>query len=403
MKTKSKIAQARVRTKLAAPRKPQAPSATKAVKGDGVKKAKPLIPRPVHVLHPVATAAAAQVAAVTQRIISTPKRISNAKMLPKNFLSDLAQAIRNAVVPVIQNLKGRDIVGTAASGDATFELDSVAEKALMTFLKAAKMPVAYYSEDSGYTTFTSGQPGNLLIVDPIDGTRAAKLGFESCVVAVCSTRVIERPTMADVDNGLVLDILGNRMFYAEKGQGARYYVDNTPRKIKLSNVENLETVAWSMTVPARPADLIFPTAAKLIDLTSLKGGFFACNSTSYSLTRLVSGQLDACVDFANRFYRDIPSLVEDHFINAGRGIVLGICPYDFAAALLIAQEAGCVVTDAYGNSFDDVMLLDSSVSNQRSLIAASTKSLHEKLLSFFDTRIQQFENLLKSRAQAAQN
>ncbi len=319
-------------------------------------------------------------------------------MLQRSFLVDLAEAIRRAILPLIEVGKGREIVGTAPSGDPTFELDHVAEKALLAFLRNAKMPVAYYSEDSGYTTFTSGQPTNLLVVDPIDGTRAAKNGFEACTVSVCSTRVIERPTIADVDNGCVVELMSNRSFYAERGEGTKYFVDGHTRKPRVGHNADLQTISWAMTVPARPAELIFPTAAKLIDLSSLKGGFFACNSTSYSLTRLVTGQLEACVDFANRYYRDIPSLVEDNFINAGRGIVLGICPYDFAAAALIAEEAGCVISDAYGNNFNDVMLLDSSVSNQRSLIAASNAALHEKLLSFFDTRIDQFETLLKNRA-----
>ena len=334
---------------------------------------------------------------VKPQAVLAARKVSNAKVLSRQFLMDMAESIRNEVVPHIQQLKGREIVGTSASGDATFELDKIAERALLNFLKIAKKPVAYYSEDSGYTTFTSGQPTHLLVVDPIDGTRAAKSAFEGCVVSIGSTRVIERPTMADLDNGCVTEILGNKTFYAERGKGSRVYVENHPRKARLSENSNLETVAWSMTVPARPAELIFPTAARLIDLTSLKGGFFACNSTSWSLTRLLTNQLDACVDFANRYYRDIPSVVEDAFINAGRGIVLGICPYDFCAAVLIAQESGCVVTDAYGNSFDDVLLLDSSVTNHRSLIAAANKDLHEKLLSFFDTRIQQYERLLKKR------
>jgi myo-inositol-1(or 4)-monophosphatase len=158
-------------------------------------------------------------------------------------------------------------------------------------------------------------------------------------------------------------------------------------------------MAWTMTVPARPAELIFPTAARLIDLTSLKGGFFACNSTSYSLTRLLTNQLDACVDFANRYLRDIPEAVQDQFVNAGRGIILGIAPYDIAASVLIAKEAGAIVSDAYGNSFDDVLLLDSSVGNHRSLIAASNRELYDKLMSFFDTRINQYEQLLKRRAE----
>lgn len=336
---------------------------------------------------------------VEPKVISPPKRISKSKMLSRNFLIDLAQAIKTEVAPILGETRGREIVGSAVSGDATFELDRVAEKALMAFLKSARMPVAYYSEDSGYTTFTSGQPANLLVVDPVDGSRAAKCGFEGCVVSVCSTRVIERPVCADIDNACVMELCGGRVFYAEKDGGARLYEDGHTKKIRLSDNSDLESVAWSMTVPARPAELIFPTAAKLIDLSSLKGGFFACNSTSFSLTRLLTGQLDACVDFANRYYRDIPRVVEDTFINAGRGTVLGVCPYDFAAAMFIAKEAGCFVTDAYGKNFDEVLMLDSSVSNHRSLIAASNRALHDKLYSFFNTRIHQYETLLKRRTE----
>src|SRR5690606_29990198 len=99
----------------------------------------------------------------------------------------------------------------------------------------------------------------------------------------------------------------------------------------------------------------------------------------------------------NRYYRDLGSAVEDHFINAGRGAVMGVCPYDFVGALLIAQEAGVIVTDAYGNNFDHVLLLDSTVSNQRSIIAAANPHLYEKIFSYLDTRIQQFETLLQRR------
>lgn len=337
--------------------------------------------------------------AVVRRVEPAVKaEVTAKKPLSKQFLMDLVHTVREAVAPVAQSLKGREAVGSAVSGDTTFELDRVAEKALLNFLSSQRAPVAYYSEDAGYSTFSSAQPTHLLIVDPIDGTRAAKNGFEGCTVSVASTRVIERPTMGQVETACVADILGDHVFYAERGKGARVYVNGNNRRAKLSSDTNLETLSWSMTVPARPAELIFPTAARLIDLSSLKGGFFACNSTSYSLTRLLTGQLDAYVDFASRYMRDIPDVVRDHFINAGRGAVLGAAPYDLAAALLVAQEAGCVVTDAYGKGFDDVLLLDSSEANHQSVIAAGNAELHQKLLSFFDTRIRQYEGLLMRRA-----
>ena len=330
-----------------------------------------------------------------------PKPIPRGKIISREFLFELGEAIKTAILTHVHEARGREIVGTAVTGDATFELDRVAERALMAFLKNARAPIAYYSEDSGYTTFTNTQPQNLLIIDPIDGTRAAKSGFEACVISVATTRVIERPTMSDVDNGCVMEIVGDRIFYAERGKGARIFQGEHVKRPKLSKNTTLETLAWTMTVPARPAELIFPVAARLMDLSSLKGGFFACNSTSFSLTRLLTNQLDACVDFANRFFRDVPNLVKDQFINAGRGAVISTAPYDMAAALLVAQEAGCIVTDAYGKSFDDVLLLDTTTQNQRSIIGAANAELHDKLLKFFDTRIIQYELLLQRRAERA--
>ncbi|MCH7909659.1 MAG: hypothetical protein IIB38_08590 [Candidatus Hydrogenedentes bacterium] len=182
-----------------------------------------------------------------------PERVERrGKILPKQFLFDLAQTIKDAVVPAIIAGKGREIVGSSPSGDATFELDRIAEKALLIFLKNARKPVAYYSEESGYTTFSSGQPTHLLVVDPIDGTRAARSGFEYCVVTVSSTRVIERPTVADLDNACIMEILGDRSFYAEYGKGARVYSDGHLKKTRLSQNTDLESVSWSMTVPAPP-------------------------------------------------------------------------------------------------------------------------------------------------------
>lgn len=367
--------------------KPAAPKANAAP-------AKPQPSKPVVTKAAVAKTPAAH-APATKSAAPAPAtpRVSrgSGKLLPRTFLFGLSEAIKAAVAPMVQQVKGREVVDSAVSGDATFEIDKVAEKALLNYLKAERAPVAYYSEDSGYSTFSNDTPQHLLIVDPIDGTRAAKNGFEACVVAIAATSVIERPTMADVESACVMEIMGDRTFYAERGKGARIYTpDGKTKKPKLSENTNLETIAWSMTVPARPAALIFPTAAPLIDLTSLKGGFFACNATSYSLTRLLTNQLDACVDFASRYMKEIPELVRDQFINAGRGTILGIAPYDMAAALLIAQEAGCIVTDAFGENFDDVLLLDSSEHNHQSIIAASNAALHEKLLSIFDTRIKQY-------------
>ena len=341
--------------------------------------------------------------ATSKPALMPAKALSTKKFISRQFLLDLAEAIKEAVAPVAREIRGREIVDTAPSGDATFEIDRIAEKVLLNFLTKSRAPIAYYSEDTGYSTFTNTQPQYLLVVDPIDGTRAAKNGFEGCVVSIAASRVIERPRLGDVDNACVMEILGDNAFYAERGKGAKIYTKGSAKKPKPSSNTDLEQMVWSMTVPGRPAELIFPTAARLIDLSSLKGGFFACNSTSFTLTRLLTGQQDAGIDVANRYLRDIPDAVEDYFINAGRGAMMGIAPYDIAASLLIAKEAGCVVTDAYGKSLEDVLMLDTSEVNMCSMIAAANPELHKKLISFFDARIRQYNVLLRRRHDAKQD
>lgn len=398
--TKAK-AKAPAKAKAAAKAAAKAPAKTKAkAAAKTPEKPKTTTKAKVKAKEVKATTAPETAAKEKAAVKSTPASKSERTrgVVTLKFLVDLAKTIKDAVAPYARDIKGKEIVDTTASGDVTFQIDRVAEKTLQAYLRKAALPISYYSEDEGYSTFTSKPPKNLLIVDPIDGTRAAKNGFEGCVVSVASTRVLERPTVADIDFACVMEILGDRIFLAERGKGSRYYTNGRLKRPKLSPNNEIENMAWSMTIPARPAELIFPTAARIIDLSSLKGGFFPCNSTSYSLTRLITSQLDACVDIANRYYRDIPERVEDYFINAGRGKIIGIAPYDMAAALLITQEAGCIVTDAYGNSFDDLLLLDSSKGNHRSIIAASNPVLHKKLLSFFNARIKQYEALLTQRS-----
>jgi myo-inositol-1(or 4)-monophosphatase len=86
------------------------------------------------------------------------------------------------------------------------------------------------------------------------------------------------------------------------------------------------------------------------------------------------------VDVGDRVFRDYPNL-RAQFLQAGLGSVMGLFPYDIAAAVLIAERAGCTVTDAYGNSLDSTFLLDTSEQNIRSCLGASNPVLHEKLLA----------------------
>lgn len=298
-------------------------------------------------------------------------------------LVDLAYAIRGAVVPHLGALSSRKTLGKAKSGDESFAIDEIAERAIIEFIEKNKRSIAYYSEDRGLVEF--GRPEHVLIVDPIDGTRPAMAGFEQCVVSIALAEYKDDVRLSDVSFGCILDIKQDRLYTATR-EHVRIREGDRDLPVTLSLNTDLDKMAWSMEIAGRPADLMIGSVGHLIDKSSIRGGFFIYSSTAYSLTRLVTGQLNAVVDVGNRIFREFPA-GRPKFEAAGLGTIMGLFPYDIAAAVLIAQSAGCTVTDAFGKDIGTTKLLDTSEGNIQSIVAASNPVLHEILITEIDAGV----------------
>lgn len=307
-------------------------------------------------------------------------------MTPQDIVLALTRHIRDIVRPHLGAWHGRQITGTAASGDATFGIDEIAEKAIVSFIEREKLSIAYYSEDKGLIEF-GASPEAVLIIDPIDGTRPAIAGFEACVVSVAWADYAPDVTLADVRFGCIGEIKNDDLFWAARGQGAHWIgPDGAEKAARLLPITEIAKAPLTFEVVARPFEWIGTALSEIVDASSLIGGCFLFNSTAFSLTRLMTGQLAASMDIGNRILRDFPQSHE-RFLALGFGKPIGLFAYDIAAAALIAQEAGAIVTDAYGNSLDTTRLLDTSEPNLQSILGASTPELHEKLLAALNTGI----------------
>jgi myo-inositol-1(or 4)-monophosphatase len=104
------------------------------------------------------------------------------------------------------------------------------------------------------------------------------------------------------------------------------------------------------------------------------------------MTRIVTGQLDAYVDPGPRMIADVPGM-EAEFRRVGAGAVLNNSPYDVAASVLILEEAGAIVTDAYGASLADRPLLGSGGEFQMSVQATANQTLHDAVISALDAGV----------------
>jgi myo-inositol-1(or 4)-monophosphatase len=300
---------------------------------------------------------------------------------PRELVLGLAAALRDEIVPELGDHAGRAHSGAGKGGDITFAIDERAEAFMEGFLAERAPEVAFYSEDRGLVA-PRERASWVLVVDPIDGTRPAMAGLEAACISVAAARLDSdrEARMGDVVTGCVIEIKSGRVFVAERGVG----LDPAP---SLSANRDPSRMFWAYGLRGRPVRAIAEVLGELIDASSVGGATFDLGSATYDMTRIVTGQLDAYIEPGPRIVADVPGMREE-FERVGDGVVLNNSPYDLAAAALILEQAGAVVTDAYGAPLAERPLLGSGAEFQISCVAAANQELHEGVIRELDLGIE---------------
>jgi myo-inositol-1(or 4)-monophosphatase len=298
----------------------------------------------------------------------------------RELVTGLAANLREEVVPHLGTHAARAHSGEAEGGDVTFQIDEHAEARMEAYLSERAPRVSFYSEDRGLVSPAGGKAEWVLVVDPIDGTRPALAGLESCCVSVAAAPLDGEPTMGDVRVGCVLELKSGLSFVAERGGGLE-------PAAKLSANGSLERMFWTYGFRGRPARALVEVLSGLIDASSVGGGTFDLGSATFDMTRVVTGQLDAYVEPGPRMVDDVPGMRAE-FERVGGGSVLNNSPYDLAAATICLEEGGAIVTDAYGKGLADRPLLGSSHKFQVSCVAAANAELHSAICAELDAGIE---------------
>jgi myo-inositol-1(or 4)-monophosphatase len=269
--------------------------------------------------------------------------------------------------------------GTAQGGDAEFPVDVLAEQATLEFLRDSGRSVAVYTESHGLQIL-GARASHVLVVDPIDGTRGAAADLEMATVSIAAARLTNQPTIGDIEFAILKEIKTGHWMYADASTPGIESCGYPAPFPQLSSTVDLERMFWSLEFNGHPARLMLDAYGHLIDASANRGGVYVFNSASFSISRIITGQMDAYVDIGNRLLRDHPETEAD-FRRVGHGSILHLFPYDIAASVYLAERAGVIITDGYGNSLRDTLLLDIAPTNQRSCLAACTPQLHAALLS----------------------
>jgi myo-inositol-1(or 4)-monophosphatase len=303
-----------------------------------------------------------------------------------DLVLELALHLRERIVPELGSHAGRAHAGDAVGGDVTFAVDEMAERTLQEFLADRAPRMAFYSEDRGLVA--PGDAVDVLVVDPIDGTRPAMAGLESACVAVALAPLGDGdPTMADVEVGCVVEIKSGDWFLAVRGAGIR-----STRSAALSRETDVGRMFWGYGFRGRPARATVEVLGDLIDASSVGGGTFELGSQAFVMTRIVTGQLDAVVEVGSRMVDEVPAMRAE-FERIGGGQVLNNSPYDLAAPWLCLREAGGTVSDGWGQPLDRHRLLGSGHEFQMSSISAANPELHAKLVRAVDAGISRLRTM----------
>jgi len=197
--------------------------------------------------------------------------------------------------------------------DLVTEADIESEKVIIETILNAFPEHSILAEESG---FNKGKADYEWIVDPLDGTTnfTHQLSMFSVSIAFA--------LQGNIVLGIVFNPVTEELFSAVKGKGAEL----NSRPIKVSDSKS---VSESLLVTGFPYDF------KNI-VNSLMIRFSNCLKASRGVRRLGSAALDLCFVACGRF---------DAFWEQN------LKPWDTSAGVLIASEAGAVITDFSNEMF----------------------------------------------------
>jgi len=242
-----------------------------------------------------------------------------------------AEAAMEAGKLIMRQFSQRKIVGFKTKIDFVTNVDKNSEKLITSMLRKNFPSYGILAEEG-----TSAEGENLWVIDPLDGTTNFMHGYPFFCVSIA---LVKKGKQA---MGVVYDPIRNEMFHAIAGHGA--YLNG--RKIKVSGAKELKDALLVTGFYYERGDIMRKTLQKMGDFLSLNvHGIRRDGSAALDMCYVACGRLDGYWEYV-------------------------LSPWDFAAASLIAKEAGAVVTTSEGKPIE----------MKKYGIVAANGNIHKKML-----------------------
>jgi myo-inositol-1(or 4)-monophosphatase len=257
----------------------------------------------------------------------------------EKVLIESTMRVRARVEEIARSGKREDSVGVGASGDKTILADKVAENEILDAIRS-EGKISVLSEEAGWV----GDPGSnvLAIVDPLDGSS----NFEKGIPFYCtSVAVSEGKTLDGIFLAVVRDLVSGAVYVARKGKGA----SKDGKKVVTGDVTKVGDAVIGIDMSRADKEI----AASLAPLVTAARRQVHFGANALEMCYLAEGKIDAFVDLRGR-----------------------IRISDFAAAHLIAKEAGATITDPSGGQLNP----EFEVGKGFSFVASANARLHKEIL-----------------------
>lgn len=278
---------------------------------------------------------------------------------------DLNTITIDTILPIIREVADKyltreDSQHITVKGDSNFvtEVDTNIEKAMKERLSALYPEIQFMGEEGDNSNIDFSYP--LWILDPVDGTSNLIHDFQN------SSMSLALAVDKQVVFGIIYHYSTKEYFYAKKGEGAYIGQNASPMQVSSLNENTADTAIWSKNA----------TPLHVSNTTELSRSLVSFGTSPYDKATLGEKNCETLkqIFFLCEDIRRIGSAaIELAYVAAGRVDIYlerNLKPWDYAAAIIIIEEAGGIITDYKGQAVDISKPCD---------ILAGNKIIHKKL------------------------
>lgn len=229
------------------------------------------------------------------------------------LINAMTNSARKAARGLLRDFNEVEHLQVSKKGPADFvsAADRKAEKALQTELAKLRPDFGFIMEEGGRIEAKDGK--NYWVIDPLDGTT----NFLHAIPHFAISIGVQRE--GEMIAGIVLDVVRDELFWAEKGQGA--YVNE--RRLRVSARRKMTEAVIATGIPFHGRG----------DHEQFRTELAAVSGEVAGIRRMGAAALDLAYVAAGRY---------DAFWERGLSI------WDIAAGIVLVREAGGIVTDLKG-------------------------------------------------------